>query len=113
MLFIVPLAMTAMVVLMAVGAWAVQLLWNWLLPPLFGWHTIGFWQALGMLILCRLLFGRSGFGRGTRNRGAWRRRRPGMWSRMSPEEREEMRRWLWERAGRPPAPDSPSGPAGI
>src|SRR5215471_10655468 len=105
MLFIVPLAMTAMLVLMAVGAWAVLLLWNWLVPPLFGWHTIGFWQALGILILCRLLFGRSGFSRGMRNRGAWRRPRPGMWSRMSPEEREEMRRWLWERFGRRPAPD--------
>jgi len=22
-------------------------LWNWLLPPLFGWHLITFWQALG------------------------------------------------------------------
>ena len=35
-------------------------LWNWLLPALFGWHPIGFWQALGLLVLCRILFG--GFG---------------------------------------------------
>ena len=32
-------------------------LWNWLLPPLFGWRTLGFWQALGLLALCRILFG--------------------------------------------------------
>jgi hypothetical protein len=35
-------------------------LWNWLLPPLFGWRQITFWQALGILALCRILFG--GFG---------------------------------------------------
>ena len=35
----------------------VMLLWNWLLPLLFGWHLITFWQALGLLALCRILFG--------------------------------------------------------
>ena len=35
----------------------VRLLWNWLLPSLFGWRLITFWQALGILVLCRILFG--------------------------------------------------------
>jgi len=35
-------------------------LWNWLLPSLFGWREITFWQAVGLLALCRILFG--GFG---------------------------------------------------
>src|SRR2546427_9994315 len=30
---------------------------NRLLMPLFGWPQITFWQALGMLALCRILFG--------------------------------------------------------
>jgi hypothetical protein len=33
------------VVIGAVGEGVLQL-WNWLLPPLFGWRTITFWQAL-------------------------------------------------------------------
>ena len=32
-------------------------LWNWLTPPLFGFRTITFWQALGLLAFCRILFG--------------------------------------------------------
>ena len=35
----------------------VMLLWNHLLPTLFGISTITFWQAAGLLILARLLFG--------------------------------------------------------
>ena len=28
-----------------VGGEVVMRLWNWLLPPLFGWRSLGFWQA--------------------------------------------------------------------
>ena len=35
------------VVAVAVFGSLVMLLWNWLVPPLFGWSPIGFWQALG------------------------------------------------------------------
>jgi hypothetical protein len=38
----------------------VMLLWNWLLPPLFGFPQVTVWQGLGLLVLSRLLFG--GFG---------------------------------------------------
>jgi hypothetical protein len=38
----------------------VMSLWNWLLPALFGLPAITFWQGLGLLLLCRILFG--GFG---------------------------------------------------
>ena len=50
-------------------------LWNWLMPALFGWHLIGFWQAMGILILCRLLFG--GFHGRHGGRGHWRHRMSG------------------------------------
>jgi hypothetical protein len=35
---------------------AVMWLWNVILPDLFGWPTITFWQALGLTVLCHLLF---------------------------------------------------------
>ena len=65
-IFIVPLALLAMVLFIAVGGAVVQLLWNWLLPTVFGWRQIGFWQALGLLALCRILFGGFGFRGGHR-----------------------------------------------
>ena len=66
----------------ALGA-VVHQLWNWLAPGIFGLPVIGYWQALGLLALGRLLFG--GFGR--RGGGHWRERL----ARMTPEERERFR----------------------
>ena len=34
----------------------VMVLWNWLMPDLFGLETIGYWQAVGLFVLCHLLF---------------------------------------------------------
>ena len=68
LLYIAPLALLGMLLFVAVGGALVTLLWNWLLPPLAGWSEVNFWQALGLLALCRLLF--SGFGfRGGRRGG--------------------------------------------
>lgn len=39
-----------------VMAWPVMLLWNWLMPVIFGLTTIGYWQAVGLMILSALLF---------------------------------------------------------
>ena len=39
----------------------ILLLWNWLMPTIFGVSVINFWQALGLLILTRILFGSLGF----------------------------------------------------
>jgi protein-S-isoprenylcysteine O-methyltransferase Ste14 len=39
---------------------AVRLLWNWLMPEIFGLRTITYLQAIGLLLLSRLLFGRVG-----------------------------------------------------
>jgi hypothetical protein len=45
-----------------IGA-AVMLLWNWLMPAIFGLVEISYWQSLGLLALCRILFGSFGFGK--------------------------------------------------
>jgi Ca2+/H+ antiporter, TMEM165/GDT1 family len=70
-------------------------LWNWLLPPIFGLHMITFWQALGLLLLSRILFGSWGAGGG--NRG--RRGRREKWDKMSSEEREQLRQSWGARCG--------------
>ena len=108
MIFIVPAAIAGMAAFVAIGGLLVMLLWNWIAPALFGFRAVGFWQAVGLLALCRILFGRSGFGRGMRRSGPWRRR-DGHWARMSPEEREEFRRWFRERWTRPGSPGSVPG----
>src|SRR4029077_9469013 len=66
-------------------------LWNALVPNLFAGPAIQFWQAVGLLVLSRILFGgfRGRGGHGWRHRG-WR----GQWGRMSPEERERVREGL-------------------
>jgi hypothetical protein len=72
-------------------------LWNWLLPPLFGWRQITFWQALGLLVLCRILFGGLGW-RGS-GRSRFRRRMGERCEHMTPEERERFRQRFRERFG--------------
>ena len=97
--FIVPLAILAMLLIAVIGGEIVLRLWNWLLPPLFGWRQIHFWQALGLLTLCRILFG------GSRWRGSGRynfRRRMQMRDRCeprTPEEREQFRQRVREYFG--------------
>jgi hypothetical protein len=108
-LFIGPAAVLGIVLFTFIGGEVVRLLWNWLLPPLFGWREITFWQALGLLALCRILFG--GFGsHGGRQPGIRRRladrvadRVADRWDRMTPEERERFRQRLRERCGFDPA----------
>ena len=56
------LAPVMIAIFVAIGGQVVQHLWNWLLPELFGWRQITFWQAVGLLALSRILFGGGGFG---------------------------------------------------
>lgn len=73
----------------ALLSFVVMSLWNWLAPALFGLHRIGFWQALGILLLSKILFG--GF-RGPRGpRMHWRGRMMERWEKMTPEEREKFK----------------------
>jgi len=67
-------------------------LWNWLMPALFGWHVINFWQAVGILVLSKILFG--GFRGRPGRRMYWRRRMMERWEQMTPEEREKFRQGM-------------------
>lgn len=44
-------------IFLALGSLVFMLLWNALIPAIFGLKVIGYWQALGLLILARILFG--------------------------------------------------------
>ena len=44
----------------------VKILWNWLMPAIFGLGEITFWQAFGIVLLAKLLFG-AGHGHSHRN----------------------------------------------
>jgi len=87
----------ALVLFVSIFGEIVMHLWNWLAPTLFGWHTITFWQALGLLVLSRILFG--GFGGHGRDRGRWGRPSARRWERMTPEERENFRQRMQARCG--------------
>ena len=89
-----------------VFSFATMWLWNWLMPAIFGLHAVRFSQALGLLVLSKILFGgfrgRPGFG------SHWRGRMMERWEQMTPEEREKLRTGL--RGGCGPFGTSPAAP---
>ncbi|MCX2431970.1 MULTISPECIES: hypothetical protein [unclassified Pedobacter] len=73
----------------AIG-YTVMSLWNWILPEVAHAGRLNFWQALGLLVLCRLLFGN--FNKGGRNRfreNASKLR--SKWQNMNEEERAKFK----------------------
>jgi len=104
---IIKVLMIALVAATVAG-FVVMGLWNVLMPPIFGFHAIGFWQALGLLVLAKILFG--GFHRHSHGgRGYWKRAMRERWEHMTPEERERFRQAMHERCGRRPF-TAPIGP---
>ncbi len=106
-IWLAPLALLGVLLFIAIGGEVVRLLWNWLLPALFGWREITFWQALGLLALCRILFGGFGF-RGS-SRSNVRRRMEERWEHMTPEERERFRQGTRGRWGCGPSTGESTG----
>jgi len=104
LIWIVPLAVLGIAAFIVIGGEIVMRLWNWLLPPLFGWRVVTFWQALGLLVLCRILFGGLGMHGGRGGHRGWRRRMEERCENMSPEEREKFRQKMRERWGFGAAP---------
>jgi len=76
----------------AVLSLVVMSLWNWLMPPLFALERIGFWQALGLLALAKVLFG--GFRGRPGSPLSWRGRMIERWAQMTPEEREKFQQGM-------------------
>ncbi|MTJ81542.1 MAG: hypothetical protein F8N37_11045 [Telmatospirillum sp.] len=84
--------------LLVVGSFALlfgsvtMLLWNAIIPEISSLPVITFWQAVGLLVLARLLTGRFSHGHGYHGRRRFGRHRPGM---TTPEQYAE---W-WETEG--------------
>lgn len=105
-LYLIPFAVIGF---LALFTFAVYALWNGVLAEVLAVKTITFWQALGLLVLAKILFG--GFpGRCGRCGPPWRRQMMSEhWAKLSPEEREKMRNEVRRRFGdwpRPPWCDS-------
>src|SRR5512147_1153246 len=75
------LRIAGLVVLGVIGAalfalvfgWLVMILWNWLMPAIFHLGLITYWQAFGIVVLAKLIFGGVGGGRhGGRGRPPWK-----------------------------------------
>ena len=94
----IPLAIAAF---LALAGEVIMQLWNWLMPVIFHLGVITFWQALGLFILCKLLFGfgkggHRGFGGGA----PWMRHKmEERFRNMTPEEREKFKQKWNERCG--------------
>jgi Ca2+/H+ antiporter, TMEM165/GDT1 family len=94
--------------LVFLAAAIVMYLWNAIMPSLLNVGTLGYWQALGLLVLTRILFG--GFHhRGHHHRPHFLHHR---WSQLSEEEREKMREewhnrcWCGSKSTPPASPES-------
>ena len=73
----------------------VMLLWNYLLPEILGVKAISFWQASGILILSKILFGgfqgKKGFGR-----EKFQQLKEERMSGMTDEEKEKLKE-VWKK----------------
>jgi hypothetical protein len=91
------------IVFVAFLSLATMLLWNWLIPDIFRGPSITYLQAIGLIVLSRLLI--CGVGKGFRHshwkrHEDWRKHMHERWEKMSPEEREQWKRkcsrWNWD-----------------
>jgi hypothetical protein len=115
-IFLAPLAILAIPLFIWIGGELVEHLWNWLLPTLFGWRQITFWQAVGLLALCRILFGgwssHGGHGPRSNMRQRIKERMDERWEKMTPEEREKFRQsWRSRCSGFAPPTSETKEPA--
>lgn len=91
--FIIPLVISSIFA----GSALVMLLWNHIIPALFPTvGTLTYWHALGLLILCRILFGRFNRGYGSMLKPPrqndiqdWKRK----WEQMTEEKKARLEAW--------------------
>jgi hypothetical protein len=79
------------IVILAIAGlgWVVMSLWNWIIPTLFtSIHPIDYFRALGLLVLCRILFG------GFHGRGGWHPKHMQRWQHMTDEEKEKFKKGM-------------------
>lgn len=95
--------LAAIVVAFVVFALVTMELWNWLIPAIFGLRAITFAQAIGLVLLSKILFG--GLHAPWAGRRRWREQMQERWAQMTPQERERFRQGMsgrcdWRRDAR-------------
>ncbi len=86
--------------ILALISFVVMQLWNNLLPVILHVGVITFWQAMGIFILCKILFGFGGKGKPgwAREGSPWMRRKmEERFKNMSPEEKESFKAKMKDR----------------
>ena len=108
--YFVKCALLGLIAVLAIGL-VTYYLWNWLVPTLFNGPEITYFQALGILLLSKILFwglgGKKYHSHGTMHEASehpWKSRFNEKFSDMSPEEREAFKKKLkdkwcsWEKS---------------
>ena len=96
------------IVMAAVLSFVVMSLWNNILAVVLHISVITFWQALGILVLSKILFGGFKGGCGRHNGGHWKKEMQEKWHGMTSEEREKIKQeWrnrcrVWKKADTDP-----------
>ena len=88
-------------IMLAIGA-VVMYLWNAIIPAVLGLGVITFWQAIGILLLSKILFGGFRGAHGHHNFHSHGREMREKWMNLTPEEREKMKAEWRGRCGQPP-----------
>ena len=96
--WILKMVLLGVVALGALGL-VTQLLWNWLVPILFGGPIITIWQAFGLLILSKILLLPFGKRSGGHYRGYWKPQWREKWNNMTEEEKVQFRQKMKEKCG--------------
>jgi hypothetical protein len=99
MLKVLKIVVFVALALLAFG-FVTEHLWNWLMPAIFGLKAITFVQALGLVVLSKILLG--GFHKhGHGGPRGWKQRMEERCATMSPEERERFRERMrgWRGGG--------------
>jgi Ca2+/H+ antiporter, TMEM165/GDT1 family len=97
LLFIIPIGLLAIAAFLGVFGGIVMLLWNNVLAVVLHISTISFWQALGILVLSKILFG--GFRGAHFGRHQWKQKMQQRWMNMTPEEKEKFKQEWGNRCG--------------
>lgn len=82
-------------------------LWNWLMPAIFNLGKIDYWQAVGLFILGKLLFGGFGHGGGG-NRGKMKKPGPKYKKYWKEEGQAAYEAWM-AKCGPAAPPEKPQG----
>jgi len=94
--------------MVAIFGMTTMLLWNWLVPVLFSGPVITFTQAIGLLLLTKILFWTVGKDN-HHHKGPWRPYWKKRWENMTPEDKERLKRRMKEKwCGHNPDESGPS-----